>query len=207
MRTRAAAPSRSDVGALRRALGVAGYDEKRLRGALALRGRFVAPSAGRHGLYLQRVGEHGALSTLTRLFLLETPVPGERAAEALAPLGLDGAEALGLVRTEGASVVPLVRIAPHDGLFIVSDSGDWDGADKPEDFVPGLSGAGVTVANLTPRVQVADALDLGAGSGLHALLAARNADRVVATDINARALEFADLNAQLNGFANLELRK
>jgi methylase of polypeptide subunit release factors len=168
-----------------------------------LRGRFVAPSAGRQGLYLERIGDGGAFATLTRLFLLETPVSRADLAAALDP---DAAVALGLVRLEHDRVVPLVRIAPFGEVWIVADSGDWDEADVPADFVPGLSGAGVSVAHLTPRERVGDALDLGTGSGLHAVLASRRADRVVATDINPRALAFAGLNAQLNGVTNVELR-
>jgi methylase of polypeptide subunit release factors len=50
------------------------------------------------------------------------------------------------------------------------------------------------------------ALDLGTGFGFQALLAARHAHRVVGTDINPRALNFAALNARLNGLSNIELR-
>lgn len=171
-----------------------------------MRGRFVAPASGRYGLYLERIGSDGAFATLTRLFLLETPVHAAAAAAALAPLALPEAAALGLVRIESEAVVPLVRIAPFDGLRIVSDKGEWDENDVPADFVPGLTGAGTSLARLTPREHVGAALDLGTGSGIHALLAARRAGRVVATDVNPRALAFAELNAELNGIANVELR-
>src|SRR5438270_327403 len=50
------------------------------------------------------------------------------------------------------------------------------------------------------------ALDVGTGSGVQALLAARHAREVVATDVNPRALAYAELNAALNGFTNLECR-
>jgi SAM-dependent methyltransferase len=202
----AGAVRRQEVAALRRALEGAGYHEERLRSELKLRSRFVAPARGRHDLYLERVGDAGAFATLTRLFLLETAVDPAAAADALAPLALPDAAALGLVRLEPAAVVPLVRIAPFEGLLIVSDKGEWDETDVPADFVPGLTGAGTSLARLTPREHVGAALDLGTGSGIHALLAARRADRVVATDVNPRALAFAGLNAELNGLTNVELR-
>ena len=44
----------------------------------------------------------------------------------------------------------------------------------------------------------ADVLDLGTGSGICALLAARSARRVVAVDINATAIHCAGINASLN---------
>ena len=59
---------------------------------------------------------------------------------------------------------------------------------------------------LTPRSAASSALDVGTGSGVQALLAARQAAHVVATDINPRALAFTELNAALNGFTNIEVR-
>jgi hypothetical protein len=49
-------------------------------------------------------------------------------------------------------------------------------------------------------------LDLGTGCGIQALLAARHADHVVATDVNPRALAFAEFNAWLNGIDCIEFR-
>src|SRR5438874_1894318 len=60
--------------------------------------------------------------------------------------------------------------------------------------------------SLTPRRRVVRALDVGTGSGIHALLAADHAEHVVATDVNARALAFTELNAALNGVTNVECR-
>ena len=50
------------------------------------------------------------------------------------------------------------------------------------------------------------ALDIGTGNGIQAVLAARHADAVVATDISERALSFAKFNCALNGADNVELR-
>ena len=46
-----------------------------------------------------------------------------------------------------------------------------------------------------------DVLDMGTGSGLHAVFAAEQARRVVATDIEPHAVENARKNAELNGVA------
>jgi methylase of polypeptide subunit release factors len=51
------------------------------------------------------------------------------------------------------------------------------------------------------------ALDVGTGNGAHALFAARHADHVIATDVNARALAFTAIGAALNGFENVETRQ
>src|SRR6266480_999821 len=49
--------------------------------------------------------------------------------------------------------------------------------------------------------------DVGAGNGVHALLAAGHSERVVATDVNPRALAFTELNAALSGLDNVECRR
>jgi methylase of polypeptide subunit release factors len=56
------------------------------------------------------------------------------------------------------------------------------------------------------RTPVETSLDLGTGCGIQALLSARHSGRVVATDVNERALGFAGFNAQLNGVDNVEFR-
>lgn len=89
------------------------------------------------------------------------------------------------------------------GLEIASDPVDRAGE---RDFVVGFGPSPRTLARLTIRRPVRSALDLGTGSGLHALLAARHAERVVAVDINPRALAFAAHNARLNGIENVEWR-
>jgi methylase of polypeptide subunit release factors len=70
--------------------------------------------------------------------------------------------------------------------------------------VAGIHPPSVTLAKLTIRRPVARALDVGTGNGIQALLASRHAERVLATDVNSRALAFASLNARLNGVDNLE---
>ncbi len=61
------------------------------------------------------------------------------------------------------------------------------------------------LARATVRRPVAAALDLCTGSGVHALLAAPHAQKVVAVDINPRAAQCARFNAQLAGADNIEI--
>ncbi len=63
-----------------------------------------------------------------------------------------------------------------------------------------------TLAETIVPIQVDRALDLGTGCGIQALLVARRAGTVIATDISQRALAFAELNARLNGVVNIEFR-
>ena len=74
------------------------------------------------------------------------------------------------------------------------------------DHVLGISSASTSLAQLTIRQPVERALDLGTGCGVQALHLARHARRVVATDVNARALWITGLNAALNEAPNVEVR-
>lgn len=161
----------------------------------------------------------GALATLGRFFMLGMPQPSELVAAALPRLGIDGLVSLGFV-TVGvdaapSDAVPTVLVRPQsfvdaDGVgewWIASDLDELAlGTALPADHVLGVGGASRTLAELIMPNPVARALDLGTGCGIQALLVARHAEAVVATDISARALAFAELNALLNGVTNIAFR-
>ena len=155
------------------------------------------------------------LSTLGRLWVLGMPQPTFAVERAAARVGVDGLVSLGLARVEGARVVPRALIRPQS--FVDADGvGEWWiasdldeialGASLPADHVLGVGGASRTLAEMVISAPVERALDLGTGCGIQALLVSRHAGVVVATDISARALAFAELNAQLNGVRNIEFR-
>ena len=62
------------------------------------------------------------------------------------------------------------------------------------------------LARATTRRSVGAALDLCTGSGIHALLAATHTERVVAVDINLRAVQCARFNCQAAGINNIEVQ-
>jgi hypothetical protein len=70
----------------------------------------------------------------------------------------------------------------------------------------GIGGSTVALANSMIRKPCRAMLDLGTGCGVHAVLAADHCDRIVATDINPRAIAMTAFNAQLNGLGNIETR-
>jgi methylase of polypeptide subunit release factors len=145
------------------------------------------------------------LGNAMRLLLLQLPLTRD---EATAALGRDGVEALfttGLAREEGDRVVMRGRIVPAEGLLMSFD-GFAVGNDDPHGYVASYTPTASWLAALTPRRRIRRALDIGTGSGAHALLAARHSDEVIATDLNPRAVAFTALNAALNGIKNLEVR-
>jgi methylase of polypeptide subunit release factors len=112
---------------------------------------------------------------------------------------------LGLATDDGGRIVPRARIVPNEGIYLTFDTFSR-GEDDPAGWVASFSPTAYWLASVTPRRRVARALDVGTGNGVHALLAAGHADRVVATDVNARALRFTEISAALNGIDNVETR-
>lgn len=163
---------------------------------------------------------HSARATLAKLFVLGMPVPLADAEIAFPTLGVSGAIELGLVRRDSAVVIALVDLRPYDFLdaqgagswWIASDPGELaTGRALRTDHVLGVGGASLTLSGLLIAGEIAggrveSVLDLGTGCGIQALHASRWAGRVVATDVSARALEFARLNAALNAVTNIEFR-
>ncbi len=194
------------IARLRAAFESAGFTEDGAQEALkidiASRGEILDVQ-----VYERRVRDDSPLHTLIKLFLLGSVVPADRARAAFDPLSLEDAQALGLVAEAGGGVRRTVSITMVAGLWLAHDSFVRDPGRMRPDHVIGAGPASRTLAMLTVRRPVARALDLGTGCGVQALVAARHAEHVVGTDINARALRFAEFNATLNGLGNVECRE
>src|SRR5205823_5043904 len=143
--------------------------------------------------------------TLVRLLFLQLPVSAQQADVALGPAGVEALETTGLAQV-GQQVVPRVRILPIGKVLLASDGFSRDG-DDPPDYVATYTPTARVLDSLTPRPRVDRALDVGTGSGIHALLAAQHARHVIATDVNPRAIAYTELNAALNGLRNIECRQ
>ena len=141
------------------------------------------------------------LESLIRLLYLELPVPERKVDSGVA----DALVTLGLVSLKDGELVPHARVVPVDDTLLASDGFTRD-AEDPPDYVATYTPTARTCDLLTPRPRVRRALDVGTGSGIHALLAARHAKHVVAIDVNDRALAYTALNAGLNGLENIECR-
>ena len=149
-------------------------------------------------------GRDDPLATLTRLWLLQRPVPRTPLERAL-PGMVEPLTAAGILAGDGGEVRAVVDLRPYGG-----DDGEfWIAADltpnldtlvspiRP-DHVLGVSAASASLAQLTLRRPVRRALDLGTGCGVQSLHLARHADEVVATDLNPRALDLARITFALN---------
>jgi methylase of polypeptide subunit release factors len=187
--------------ALRRVFDDAGYGADRIQERLGTSDRALAEGPDLP-VYLRRLGDDDALSALVRMFLLDTPVAKATAERVLGDDACARLSRAGLLAEEDGTLDGTVRIVPHEHLLIASDRF----VEGHADHVAAVHGPSATLAHLTVRRPVERALDVGTGNGIQALLAAAHAERVVATDVNERALAFAAFNAALNGVENVELR-
>jgi methylase of polypeptide subunit release factors len=187
-------------------LRAAGYSGERVRQALGSEGALISRPSDRL-VHMRKLAGQGPLGTLVRLFVLAVPVTAAEAAEAVAPVPLERLSNLGLIETHGDEVTALVRIVPHDDLLIASDQRLEPGQPTRPNYVAGVHAPSLTLSHLTVRRPVETALDMGCGCGIQAILASRHSERVVATDFNPRATEFARFNAWLNGATNVEVRE
>ncbi|HET9742477.1 MAG TPA: class I SAM-dependent methyltransferase [Terriglobales bacterium] len=115
---------------------------------------------------------------------------------------------LGLVEKAGERCVATVAMVHTNGLYIVSDR--WCGVDgqpyqPPVDVVyPAVLGTTRGFLAMLPASPCGSFLELCAGTGIAALLAARNcAKQAWAFDIAARSVHFAEFNSRLNGIENI----
>lgn len=152
-----------------------------------------------------------ALDDAIRLWLLQRPVPQARLARVF---DLDTLVGAGIVRLEADQLRAGIDLRPYaspdDGAsgWLVSDLTpglDHQPVRMRGDYVLGASPASTTLAQMAMRRPVDSALDLGTGCGIQSLHLSRHAQRVVATDLNPRALQLASLTAGLNGIS-LDLR-
>lgn len=145
-----------------------------------------------------------------RLWLLADPLPAARVKywrsfDALISAGLLTFSAPPDSSEPGQWVRASVELKPHASEshhgWICSDATPLDGRiEQPRpDFVLGASPASTTLAQLVPQQHWGSVLDLGTGCGIQALHL--DADRIVATDLNPRALVLATISLGLSQVA------
>ncbi|HEV8248393.1 MAG TPA: methyltransferase [Gaiellaceae bacterium] len=189
---------------LARLLRAAGYQPPAIQERLATGDELLARSPELPG-YLRRLGDSDELALLLRLFLLGVPVRRTSVDELLGTPLRERLAGAGLLVEHGEDVYGASRLVPHDELLIASDHAGT--ADGHADHVPGVHRPSVALAHLTVRGEGERALDVGTGNGIQAVLLAAHAAHVVATDVNPRALAYAEFNAALNGVRNIETRQ
>ncbi len=190
---------------VRAALAAANYNDEGITRTLGV-SQLTGLRERRLPALLRRVRGGSPLETLVRLFMLGQAAEAAAFARAVAPGGGDDWIALGLIETAGAEVIPTVQLRCYQDLVLASDFVRMGEGGLRPDYVMGVSPSSQILVSVTPRPPVRATLDMGAGCGIQALLAARHSERVVGVDCNPRAVAMARFNARFNRVANVEFR-
>ena len=110
----------------------------------------------------------------------------------------------GLIETEGDSLVSVAMVLPVDGFLVASDHPIAIERQQSE-LVLWPNPTSKFLSRFAVRRHSNATLDLGTGGGILSLSAARHSDVVIATDLNARAVAFAQFNVRLNAVDNVEV--
>ena len=188
---------------LGRVLRDRGYDEGGLKRVLGLSPDLAVDPDHLPLTARRAVADGSPPATLALLLLLGQEVDPDRARAALSPLDVDRLVEAGVVGAGERGLRATLQVLPYERLLIAFDP-PTAGTGYEEVTAPGPSAR--TLASLTVRRQVSSALDLGSGGGVQGLLLARHCERVVLSDVSARAREVAELNASLNDVDHVERR-
>jgi len=153
-------------------------------------------------LVMHQTGGGSPLGAMVRLFVMGFPADPAELEASVGRTLVDALRAMGVIELREGRIIGLVQIHPFRKLLFAYDPPT--GFQTPE-YVMGPAQSSVTLATMTVRRPVRRALDLGCGCGVHAILAADHSDRVVAIDMNPRAVTFTRFNALLNGIDNVEV--
>lgn len=197
-----AVPSDSQARTLRTTFRDAGYDELSVEQRIGVVGSAVDKGSAQSAR-LESVRDDNLLNLLIRLFSLSEPVAMALAQHLAGTDFVDACLASGLLEASDTELLPRVVVLPHGELLIAGDRHDTPLAQVSEPVLP-VNAPAKALLDLTLNQPVESLLDLCSGGGVQALASAARARQVVATDLNERAVLFAQLNAQLNDFHNME---
>jgi methylase of polypeptide subunit release factors len=151
-----------------------------------------------------------ALDLLTQLFVDLQYATRNQIASLLPSGALEALAALGLVRPSAYNSelwAATVMLYPRSGVLLASDrpTGPDGGLleEMKEIVFSALTDNTERFLELLPDEPCECFLDLGTGTGVAALIAARSARQVWAIDLTGRAVRFADFNRQLNSLTNV----
>jgi hypothetical protein len=182
--------------ALREFLGASDYTEA------AICERLEIPSLSKV-VHLATGGPQAdALDWLIRLFLLEEGLPQEWIPARI----LSVLRTLGLVTGEG-TIAGTVKLYPVQSVWVISDR-DISGRSGPEHVFSAISPQTEEFLQLLPETRCPACLEICAGAGAAALLAAsRYAVQAFAFDVSERCRAFTEFSRRLNGIANLTAKR
>ncbi|HEY9126412.1 MAG TPA: class I SAM-dependent methyltransferase [Acidobacteriaceae bacterium] len=193
----------ADAARLRVFFEEAGYSEINLRKHL---GAPELPSRHLRNLprLLDRTSAPLLVNVLLRWFWLFRSQQAGEIAALISDEFLSLLLAAGLLAHDGERYAPQAMLLPVENFLVASDHPSSIEAQQAE-MVLWPNPTSKFLGRFAVRNHSRATLDLGAGSGILSLGAARHSDHVVATDITERAALFTRFNARLNGVENIEV--
>jgi hypothetical protein len=141
------------------------------------------------------------VDNLISLFIDGRPVSADLIAQQISSTFVDAAVEMRLAEKEGNSLISNLCLFPCYGKYLVTDKAEKNTAINQ---VMWLWGESYILGGFVKRIPRRRAIDLGTGSGVHAILASDHCAKVIGADVSPRALAFSTFNAALNGKSNIE---
>lgn len=141
------------------------------------------------------------IDNLITLFIDGQQVSVDLIAKQISSGFVDAAIDMGLVETSSGFLKSPFCLFPCYGKYFVTDQAAKNTAINQVMF---LWGESFILGGFVKRGTRRRAIDLGTGSGIHAILASDHSARVVAADVSPRALSFTAFNAALNNTSNVD---
>jgi len=181
----------------------AGYTEPNLRSCMGS-GELLSKQLRNEVRLLDRTREATPANILIRWFWLARTQTLEEVAPLISERFLTLLLACGLLRADPEGLTANAMLLPYDQFLVASDH---PAAIERQDagMVLWPNPTSKFLTRFAVRRRSRATLDLGTGSGILSLGAARYSDQVVATDLNQRAVEFAQFNASFNGVRQIEV--
>ncbi|MBW7961865.1 methyltransferase [Bradyrhizobium sp. BR 10261] len=141
------------------------------------------------------------IDNLITLFIDGHPVRADLLARQISASFVDTAVEMRLVEERGHLLSANLCLFPCFGKYIVTDQAAKNTAINQ---VMWLWGESFILGGFVDRKVRRRGIDLGTGSGVHAILASDHCSQVVGADVSSRAIAFSNFNAQLNGSKNID---
>ncbi|WOH67879.1 class I SAM-dependent methyltransferase [Bradyrhizobium sp. BWA-3-5] len=141
------------------------------------------------------------IDNLITLFIDGQKVSADIIAKQISPFFVDAALEMRLVERKGDLLQSSFCLFPCYGKYLVTDHAEKNTAINQ---VMWLWGESYLLGGFVKRISRRRAIDLGTGSGVHAILASDHCARVVGADVSPRAIAFSNFNAALNEKSNID---
>lgn len=142
------------------------------------------------------------IDNLITLFIDGHSVKVDLIASQISASFVDTALEMRLVERDGDLLSASLCLFPCFGKYIVTDQAEKNTAINQ---VMWLWGESFILGGFVSRKQRSRrGIDLGTGSGVHAILASDHCTRVVGADVSPRAIAFSNFNAELNESKNID---